>query len=167
MTKKIIIPYFPKGLKYVTPLFAGVGIWLMVIQHPIWGVILIVLATVILTTQYVTEIRLDKKSYSDYLSMLGLKLNVEENKFNQLNRIVITKGNYAQTVNTRVQSRQMEWADYTATLLMDNNISLDLVTRTDKEELMKGLKEFSDFLQVDVEDQTTGQHYLVDMSKVR
>ena len=68
--------------------------------------------------------------------------------------------------NTRVQSRQMEWADYTATLVMDKNITLDLVTRTDKQELMKGLKEFSDFLQVDVEDQTTGQHYLVDMKKV-
>ena len=166
MTKKIIIPYFPKGLKYITPVLAGAAIWLILIHHPIWGALLIILAAIIFTTNYVTKIDLDKKAYSDYLSILGMKLNVEENRFNKLDRIVITKGNYAQTVNTRVQSRQMEWADYTATLLMDSNITLDLVTRTDKQELMKGLKEFSEFLQVDVEDQTTGQHYFVDMSRV-
>jgi hypothetical protein len=164
--KKIIIPYFPKGLTYMTPILAGVAIWLIIISYPIWGSLLIVLAFVILTTKYVTEINLNSKSYQDYLFLLGLKLNVEENRFKQLDRIVITKGNYAQTVNTRVQSRQMEWADYTATLLMDDNLTLDLVTRTDKQELMKGLKEFSDFLQVEVEDQTTGKHYFVDMNKV-
>ena len=166
MRKKITIPYFPKGLKYTTPGLIGVGIWLLVIRYPIWGALLIILATIILTTHYVTEISLKEKSYCDYLSTLGLKLNVEANKFKQLDRIVITKGNYAQTINTRVQSRQMEWADYTATLLMDTDGSLELLTRTDKHELMNGLKEFSDFLQVDVEDQTTNQHYWVDMKKV-
>ena len=166
MTKKISIPYFPKGIKYVTPLLAGAGIWLGIIQHPIWGAVLIILALIILTTNYVTEINLNEKSYRDYLSMLGLKLNVEKSKFKQLDRIVITKGNYAQTINTRVQSRQMDWADYTGTLLMDSDTTLDLLTRIDKRELMLGLKEFSDFLGVDVEDRTTNQHYWVDMKKI-
>jgi hypothetical protein len=166
MTKKIIIPYFPKGIKYTTPLLAGGGIWLIVIQHPIWGALLIILAVLILTTNYVTEINLQEKSYRDYLSMMGLKLNVEESKFKQLDRIVITKGNYAQTINTRVQSRQMDWADYTGTLLLDSDGTLDLLTRIDKRELMIGLKEFSDFLGVDVEDRTTNQHYWVDMKKI-
>ena len=166
MTKKIIIPYFPKGLGYVTPVLAGIGIWLMVIQHPVWGTLLILLGAVILSTRYVTEINLTSKSYRDYLSLLGLKLNVEENRFNKLDRIVITKGNYAQTINTRVQSRQMQWADYTGTLLMDGDVSLELLTRTDKHELMRGLKDFADFLQVNVEDQTTNQHYFVDMKKI-
>ena len=166
MTKKIIISYFPKGLKYITPVLAVAGVWLIVIQHPIWGTLLIILAAVILTTNYVTEISLIEKSYRDYVTMIGVKLNIEENRFNQLDRIVITRGNYAQTINTRVQSRQMDWADYTGTLLMDNDVTLDLLTRTDKQELLHGLKEFSDFLQVDVEDQTTNQHYWVDMKKV-
>ena len=166
MTKKISIPYFPKGIKYVTPLLAGAGIWLSIIQHPIWGAVLIILASIVLTTNYVTEINLNEKSYRDYLSMLGLKLNVEKNKFKQLDRIVVTKGNYAQTINTRVQSRQMDWADYTGTLLMDSDTTLDLLTRIDKRELMIGLKEFSDFLGVDVEDRTTNQHYWVDMKKI-
>ncbi len=167
MTKRIIIPYFPNGLKYITPLLAGLGVWLIIEQHPGWGALPIILSAVILTTNYVTEIDLDKKSYRDYISMVGLKLSVEEKSFQQMDRIVITKGNYAQTVNTRIQSRQMNWADYTGTLLLDNDGSLDLLTRTDKHELMKGLKEFTEFLKVDVEDRTTPQHYWVDMSKVQ
>jgi hypothetical protein len=166
MTKKIIIPYFPKGLKFITPLLVGAGVWLMVIQHPIWGALPILLSAIILTTSYVTEINLSEKSYRDYVSMIGVKLNIEESRFKQLDRIVITKGNYAQMINTRVQSRQMDWADYTGTLLMDSDVTLDLLTRTDKQELLQGIKEFSDFLQVDVEDQTTNQHYWVDMKKV-
>ena len=166
MIKKIIIPYFPKGLKYITPLLGGAGVWLAFIQHPLWGGVLIILGVIILTTNYVTEINLTEKCYRDYLSMAGIKLNVEENKFKQLNRIIVTKGNYSQTINTRVQSRQMDWADYTATLLMDSDTTLDLITRIDKRELMRGLKEFADFLGVDVEDRTTNQHYWVDMKKI-
>lgn len=166
MTKKITIPYFPKGLKYITPLLVGAGGWLIIIHYPIWGVLLIILAAVMLTTNYVTEIDLHEKFYRDYVSLLGLKLNVEAKKFKQLDRIIITKGNYAQTINTRVQSRQMDWSDYTATLLLDSDGSLDLLSRINKQELLQGLKEFSDFLQVDVEDQTTNQHYWVDMKKI-
>ena len=110
MTKKIIISYFPRGLKYIAPIFAVAGVWLIVIQHPIWGILLIILAAIILITNYVTEISLMEKSYRDYVTMMGVKLNIEENRFNQLDRIVITKGSYAQTINTRVQSRQMAWA---------------------------------------------------------
>ena len=167
MIKKIIIPYFPKGLKYITPLLAGAGIWLSFIQHPLWGGLLIIVGVIILTTNYVTEINLTEKCYRDYLSMTGIKLNEEVKRFKQLDRIIVSKGNYSQTVNTRVQSRQMDWADYTATLLMDGGMTLDLITKIDKRELMLGLKDFSDFLGVNVEDRTTNQHYWVDMRKIQ
>ena len=166
MTKKIKIPYFPKGMKYASPLFFGTGIYLSTIHYAIWGVLLILSGAIILTTQYVTEINLKEKSYRDYLSLLGLTLNEESKTFNTMDRIVITKGRYSQTINTRVQSRQLDWSDYTGTLILDNNDTLDLLTMNDKKELLKGLKEFTDFLKVGVEDRTTNQHYWVDMTKI-
>ena len=166
MTKKITIPYFPKGLKYATPLFFGTGIYLIVIRYPIWGGLLILAGVVIITTNYVTEINLKEKSYRDYLSLLGLTLNEESKKFNKIDRIVITKGNYSQTINTRAQSRQLDWSDYTGTLILDNDNTLDLLTRNSKKELIKGLKEFTDFLKVGVEDRTTSEHRWVDMTKI-
>ena len=166
MTKKITIPYFPVGLKYVTPLILGGGLYLIVIGYWIFGVLLAILAAVIFTTHYVTEINLRDKQCKDYLSILGMETNTELKKFNGLDRIVVTKGNYAQTVNTRVQSRQMDWSDYTATLVFDNQDTLDLLTHTDKRELLKRLKEFTDFLQVGAEDHTTRDPFWIDLTKV-
>jgi hypothetical protein len=165
MIKKVTVSYFPRDLKFVTPLLFGAGIYLVVTRHPVWGLLLILLGAVILTTHYVTEINLKEKKYLDYLSLLGLSLQVESRTFNSLEKIIITKGNYAQTINTRAQSRQLDWSDYTGTLLMDNDNSLDLLTRNSKKDLIKGLKEYADFLQVGVEDQTTRDHFWIDLTR--
>lgn len=165
MTKRIIIAYFPKGLKYCAPLLAAAGVYLIVVSHPVWGGLFVVLSALILTTNYVTEIDLGKKRYRDYLSVLGLAFNDERNTFGRIDRIVITKGNYSQTLNTRYQTRQMDWTDYTATIIFDNN-HLDLLTRTSKKELLLGVKPFAMFLNTNVEDRTTGQPYWIDMQRV-
>ena len=165
MIKKIIIPYFPKGLKYITPLFIASGIYSMVLGYFILGAILVLLTVVVLTTNYITEINLQKKNYKDFISLCGVPLNVESTDFKKLDRIIITKGNYAQTINTRVQSRTMKWSDYTGTLLFDSNKTLDLVTRNDKSELVNGLKDFAKFLDVQIEDRTGRDFYRIDPNR--
>lgn len=164
MKTKIIIPYFPIGLKYSTPLPFGFGIYLILTDHVVWAVLLIFIGILILTTNYVTEIDLPGKTYNDYLSLSGLRLNNESKKFQTLDRIVISKGNYAQTINTRAQSKQMDWSDYTGTLIFDNG-SLDLLTKNNKKELIQGLRKFSDFVNGRIEDRTTSEYYWIDMSK--
>jgi hypothetical protein len=164
--KKIIIPYFPKGMKYATPVIAGLGIFLMITGHPVWGSLFLLPCPFILTTNYVTEINFDDKVYRDYIVMLGIAMSKEVKRFNHIDRIIITKGNYSQTLNTRVQSRQMNWSDYTGTLIHDGTGRLDLLTRTDKDELVKELVAYAAFLKVGIEDRTTRQHYWVDMNKV-
>jgi len=164
MVKKIVIPYFSKGMKYASPLLFGASGYLFFVEHPIWAFILIVLGVIILTTNYVTEINLADKSYDDYLSFLWIPLNRDKKRFRHMDRIVISRGNYSQTINTRVQSRQMDWTDYTGTLILDKD-KLDLVTHTNKKELLHALKEFSEFLKVDVEDRTSSEHYWIDMTK--
>jgi hypothetical protein len=154
MTKKITVSYFPKGMKFTTPCLTGAGIYLFTLQHPVWGSILILLSAIILTTHYHTTIDLSNRKIRDYISLLGIPLQEEIKTFKQPDRIIVTKGNYSQTLNTRIQSRQMNWSDYTATLMLDNGDTLDLLTCTSKKELMTGLNEFVDFLQVDIEDRT-------------
>jgi hypothetical protein len=167
MTKKITTAYFPAGLKIFAPFLFFGGIYLCFGSHsiPVLGVILTVAGIGIFTTNYVTEIDLDAKVYSDYLSMAGIKINNESGSFKTLDKIVITKGNYSQVIRTRVQSRQMDWSDYTATLLMDEEGILDLLTRNKKRELIEELRELAEFLGVGMEDQTTNQHYWIDLSK--
>ena len=164
MTKRIIIPYFPKGMKYATPLLFGAAGYLFLFEHPIWASILVFLGIIILSTNYVTEINLKEKSFDDYLLLLWIPLNRERKRFKSLDRIIISKGNYSQTLNSRIQTRQIDWTDYTGALIFDND-TLDLVTHTDKKKLLHALREFSDFLKVDVEDRTTNAPYWIDMSK--
>jgi hypothetical protein len=163
---KTKIAYFPKGLKFTTPLIFAGAILLGFSGHYFWTVVLVILCLIILTTYYVTEIDLDKRQYHDYLTIAGIAMNNESQSFSQLDRIVITKGSYAQTVNTRVQSRQMDWSDYTATVLFDRDITLDLLTRNDKHELLVALKKMIATLPIDVEDRCGRESYFIDMTKV-
>jgi len=166
MIKKIIIPYFPKGMQYATPLIFGLSIYLMITRHWIWGIVVLIPCPFILTTRYVTEIDFETKVYRDYVSLLGMSVSQEIKRFNHIDRIIITKGNYSQTINSRIQSRQMDWSDYTGTLIHDGTGKLDLLTRTDKDELVKELVAYAAFLKVGIEDRTTNRPYWVDMNRV-
>ncbi|HEY5826284.1 MAG TPA: hypothetical protein VIT44_18065 [Cyclobacteriaceae bacterium] len=154
MTKKIVIPYFPKGMKYSTPLIFGLAVFLSIKGLIVIGALLVLFIILILTSNYVTEISMEQKRYWDYLSMMGIKLNVETTSFTYLDRIIVTKENVAKRVTSRLQSRTMQWTSYTATLLFDHQKTLDLITLSDKRELMEGLQAFAAFLQVPIEDRT-------------
>lgn len=163
--KKIKVPYFPAGLKYSTPLLFGSGIYLAFTGSLIWATVLILVGAVILTTKYVTEIDLQHKRYRDYLSLLTLPVNQDAKTFTGVHRIIITKGSYSQTINTRAQSRQLDWSDYTGTLIFDDEATLDLLTRNDKRELIMALREFAEYLDVGIEDRTTNRRYWIDLAK--
>lgn len=166
MIKRISTPYFHIALKYSTPLAFGPAVYLILNEHPVWAVILTLTGIAILTTKYVTEINLKGKYIKDYLSFFGLELDEDLKRVDQLDRIVITKGDYSQMINTRSRSRQLDWVDYTGTLLFDEDGALNLMTRNDKQDLLKGLKEYADFMQVKIEDRTTPQFYWIDLSKL-
>lgn len=165
--KKITIPYFPAGMKYVgAPLLIGLGIYLGFMGYPVWIAPGILLSLVILTTRYVTEINLERNQIRDYVAVLGLPLNVSHTRFNALNRIIIKKEIHSQVLHTRAQTRQMDWDAFTGILVMDGDKTLDLLSTNNREELLSGLKPFAEFLKVDIEDQSTGRHYLVDIHRI-
>ena len=162
---RIIVPYFPIGIKYTTPLLIAVGVYLFIIGYPIWIGVMALLSIIILTTSYVTEINIDKKELRDFLSFLWMPFQVEIIKFNKAEKIIITKVNHSQVLNSQARSRQLDWSSFTGTLLTDNNKTLDLLTRTEKRALIKGLKEFAELLNVDIEDHTTSEYFKIDLNK--
>jgi hypothetical protein len=166
MKKRVVVPYFPVELKYTSVLLAAAAVYLVINGNFVWSFILILLAGAFLTTEYVTEFNLNERKIEDYLSILWIPFDKEVVKYKDVQKIIIQKGNYAQTINTRAQSRQMDWSDFTGTLVYDNNKFLDLLTRTKKSELLKGIKEFAAFLNVDVEDHTTNNPYIVDLARI-
>ena len=101
----------------------------------------------------------------DILSRRKNKVQEERTKFKKLEKIVIRKDNHSQMLNSRSRSRQLDWASFTGTLIADDKNALDLLTRTSKKQLIKGLKEFAGFLKVDVENQTTNEHFKIDINR--
>lgn len=164
MTKKIFIPYFPMVMKYATPLLFGGAGYLFYRDHFVWASLLVLFGIIILTTKYVTEINLGDKSYDDYLLFLWIPLNRDRQRFKSADMIIVTRGTFTHGGNTMTQTIQVDWTDYTGTLILDNG-ALDLITHTNKNELLHALKEFSDFLKVDVQDRTSSEPYWIDMSK--
>jgi hypothetical protein len=166
MTKKIVIPYFPRFFHYLSPVIFLAAIYVAVKGLFLWAIVIAVTGAVILTTKYVTEIDMESRRYLDYLFFAGLKLSKESQRFERLEKIVVTKAHFSKTLNSRVQTTQLEITDYTATLIFDHGKTLDLITKNDKRELLKGLKDFAPFLNVNVEDRSTKNHYWVDLSRV-
>jgi hypothetical protein len=153
-------------MRYITPPLFGGAIYLIATTHYVWGTLAALLGLVILTTHYATEIDLSKKVYQDYLFLLGMRLEKEEKRFKHIDRLIVTKGNYSQTLNSRISSRQMDWSDYTGKLITDSDV-LDLLTHTDKRSLILGLAPFAEFLKVGIEDRTTTKFYWIDIDKAR
>jgi hypothetical protein len=103
---------------------------------------------------------------TDYLSCCWLRFNKDEIRYSAIDKIIIVKASFAQTVNTRVQSRQMDWKEFTARILFEQNDSFDLLTKRKKHDLLLAIKELTLFLKVDVEDLTTNQPYYIDVTQV-
>src|SRR5690606_9816344 len=129
--KRVTIPYFPSGLKYVTPLIFGAAIYLLTLGYPLWSGLMAFVSIIILTTKYVTEIDLNGKEYRDFLSFLYIPVEEEKVRFSTVDKIVITKDNHSQMLNSRSRSRQIDWTSFTGTLILDKNKTLELLTRND------------------------------------
>jgi hypothetical protein len=166
MTKKIVIPYFPRVFHYLSPIIFLGAIYLGIKGLFVWTALITLLGIIILTTKYITEIDIEGKCYLDYLIFLGLRVGKESQPFEKLEKIIVTKAHFSKTLNSRFQTRQLEITDYTATLIFDHGKSLDLITKNDKRELLKGLKDFAPFLNVQVEDRSTKHNYWVDLNRV-
>jgi hypothetical protein len=165
MMKQIVIPYFPRAIRYATPLPAGLGIYLAMQGYLVWAIVMAVLIVVIFTTNYITEIDLRAKTFRDYLTFLTIPFQEEKVIFGSARKIVIIKENHSQQLNSRSRSRQLDWSSFTGMLVVDGDKKLILLTRTDKKDLIKLLKEFAEFLKVDIEDQTTSEHFVIDLKR--
>jgi hypothetical protein len=154
VTHTIRLYYFPQGLRYTSPLFVLASIFLLYKGFWFVTMIIIIITIFIFTAQYITIIDTGRKQFVDAFAFFGIRITKERKKYSELNLIVVTKSRYEQNINTRSQSRTLRWADYTATLIYDNDQTLDLVTREDKGDVVDFAKLYSASLHVAVEDRS-------------
>ena len=146
MTKKIVIYYFPAGMRYgswLLPVLSGFLIWN---QLYIWSVVVLLIFLIILSTRYITELDPQRREYSDYVFFMWMKLGLEYRQYGSIRGITIGKNSETTHVRSRIQDRQFNWTAWTATLQFDNGETLDLVTSGSYEVVKRESEIYADFL---------------------
>ncbi|MBT1700190.1 hypothetical protein KK083_25095 [Fulvivirgaceae bacterium PWU4] len=168
MKKSLVVPYFPVVLVFLSPCLLIFGVYLIFSAIILWGFVVILAGSIFLTTRYVTEINLRNKTIKEYFAFLGFAFGVKVRRFKMIDRIVITKDR-SEYVSRRgpatlpggIPHRYGLW-DFTANLVYDENIELELMTNRNKRKLIRGVKELALFLRIKIEDQSVTQPYILD-----
>lgn len=154
MRHTIRLYYFPKGLRYTTPVFFLLAAFIAFPGYWIAAIAIVVVSVFIITAQHVTLIDTGAKQFVDAFGFYGINFVRERKRFGRLDTIILTKERFEQQLNSRARSTTMRWSEYTATLLYDGDRALDLATREDKSEVVEFANVYSQLLNVGVEDRS-------------
>jgi hypothetical protein len=170
MVKKVKIEYFPKVLIFAIPCGLLLGIYFYYGSYPLTGIIISLLGVSIgiltITTFYTTAFDLKARVYSDYITILGQRFNYKKKPLGTIKKIIIARGRHEHTVRfPGAQPYLVNWHNFTAFLLHDYG-KLELMTRKDKKTLIKEVKAVADFFNVDIEDQSVKEPYLIDLEQI-
>ncbi|MDZ7648003.1 MAG: hypothetical protein U5K54_12965 [Cytophagales bacterium] len=110
----------------------------LIIKTLVGGVILVSISVVIFTTHYRLAIDLNKKSYYDYVWLLGLKFG-DKGMFEKIAYIFIKQNKVSQTMNTRVSSSTIHKEVYDGYLKFSEENKIHLLTEDSKKKLVKKL----------------------------
>lgn len=152
MRHTIRLYYFPQGLRYATPVFFLLAIYIGFVGYLVAPVIIVIVSIFMATAQYVTIIDTDRREFLDAFGFYGINFVSERRRYHQLDRIIITKAKYEQNLNSRARSTTMRWTEYSATLIYDGGQKLDLVSREDKVDVIEFAKVYAQSLKVAIED---------------
>lgn len=118
--------------------------------------ILVFVSVLIFTTHYRLSIDFNKKSYHDYVWVLGLKFG-EKSVFEKIEYIFIKKNNVSQTMNTRTSSTTIRKAVYDGYLKFSEENKIHLLTEDNKKPLIKKLSEIAIKCNTKIFDYTEGE----------
>jgi hypothetical protein len=148
--------YFPLTFIFFGGLLGVGGIALVVSGSPVIGAVLLLVGLVLLTTHYRLAINFDKKTYHDYVWILGLKQG-EKVRFENIEYLFIKKSRVSQTMSVRVASSTIQKEVYDGYLKFSEKDKIHLLTKDNKNDLIAKLKEISSALKVKIVDYSAGE----------
>jgi hypothetical protein len=146
--------YFPGAFIFTAVILLVVAVP-VVFMNLIGGLILFLVSLVIFTTHYRISIDLDRKTFHDYLWILGLK-NGSRKKFERIEYLLINKSKVSQTMNLRTVSTTVRKEVYDGYLKFSENDKVHLITKDSKEDLVGKLRPISAALNIKVYDYSDG-----------
>jgi hypothetical protein len=143
--------YFPLTFIFFGTLSGVGGLALVFSGSPVIGLVLVVAGLILVTTHYRLAINFDKKTYHDYVWILGLKHGGKV-KFENIEYLFIKKNKVSQTMRVRVASSTIQKEVYDGYLKFSEKDKIHLLTKDNKADLVARLNAISDALKVKIVD---------------
>lgn len=141
------------GMPYVLGfILAPVGFILLFSPQTTVGVILLVTGIIILSTHYRLEIDYNKKQYTEYVFLLGIKTLVERKAFQAIEYVFIKQTKVSQTLNSRASSTTIQKTQYDGFLKFSEADKIHLMTLENKGLLLKKLRVIASQLNLKILD---------------
>ena len=126
-------------------------------QSVILNSVLFVIGVLMLTTHQALLINTDKKEYSEYYWMLGIKLNKFTERYQEITSVHFTTGNYSQQYG-KYNRRFISGILYKGYIELRDQDKLYVGQNKSKRAMMKKLTTLSAKLEVAVNDQTNEEN---------
>lgn len=129
------------GMPYVLGfVLVPIGFGLLFSPKFIVGAVILSAGVVMLTTHVRLTVDLKQKKYTEYISLVGLKLDKEIHSFEQLEYVFIKKKRVSQTLHSRVSSNTIQKDQFDGYLKFSENDKVHLMTFDSRENLVKRLR---------------------------
>jgi hypothetical protein len=144
--------YF-SGMPFVLGfVLAPIGLILLFSPKFVVGLILLSTGVAILTTHFRLTIDHGQKKYSEYISLLGLKVSREFHSFDHIQYVFIKKTKVSQTLNSRASSRTIHKEQFDGYLKFSEDDKVHLMTIENKSNLLRRLRPIADALRIKIVD---------------
>jgi hypothetical protein len=143
-------PYFGGHIQFLGIVLALAGV-VVIVKSIIASIILLAASLVILTTRYGLTINFKKRSYFDYLWILGLKKG-DWGKFENLEYLFVKEIKVSQTMNLQSLTSTIRKEMYDGYLRFSEHDKIHLMTKDSKEALISKLRPIAKELNVRIID---------------
>ena len=148
-------PYFSGVFIFIGILLAligAAGLFINVMD----ATILLFVSFMILTTHYRLSINLDTKTFHDYVWFLGFK-NGEKGKFERIEYLFVKTNRVSQKMQLKAANSTIRKEVYDGYLKFSETEKIHLLTKDNKQDVVKKLREISAILNVKIIDYSKGE----------
>jgi len=150
-----------KTSPYFSGIFIFLGIFLALVGFAtlfssiIGGVILLTLSLIIFTTHYRLSIDFETKTFHDYVWFLGFK-NGEKGNFERVEYVFVKKNVISQKMQLKAANSTIHKEVYDGYLRFSEEEKIHILTKDNKQAVVKKLQEIAEILKVKIVDYSNG-----------
>lgn len=152
----IKVKHYLEGVYMFIGVILGMVGFMFILYNPTISVVFIFFALLSFTTVYKIAVDTQKKTYRDYLWILGLKKG-NKHSFNNIDKLFFTKHQYSQKMHIKGTSSTIKYDLYSAYIQFDGDNKVLIGESKHQSKIERKLAELKKKLKVEVEDLTNGE----------